>query len=320
MEVRLLAHTINPEETVAVAGKGCYSSDSAYDIALTPEDVSHTLDVIHPSCYEHAVFTFSISGISRVTSHQLVRHRVASYSQQSQRYVKPKDLDKEMLFDYVTPESVSEDDPSREQYEWAMKVINKVYKQLLGWGCPEEDARYILPNACTTSIVVTMNARELQHFCGLRRCSRAQWEIRELADRMAQAAEEACPELFRHFSLGPQCEQLDYCPEHKSCGKRRQFAEILTQAVLYGHQKAAEAAKRCSRVTAKTPTVKEGRSPTRYDTMTVSDLIDPDKTYLVQLGKGIIREVRVSRVTDKTRTAEEYREDGYEDLAKEVKE
>ena len=303
MEVRLLTYTKNPEETVAVAGKGCYSAEPAYDICLTPVGIDHTLGVIHPSCYEHAVFTFSISGISRVTSHQLVRHRMASYSQQSQRYVKPKDLDKEMLFDYVTPESVSEDDPSMEQYEWAMKVINKVYKQLLGWGCPEEDARYILPNACTTSIVVTMNARELQHFCGLRRCSRAQWEIRELADRMAQAAEEACPELFRHFSLGPQCEQLGYCPEHKSCGKHLQFANILTQAVLYGDQKAAEAAKRCSRGTAKTRTVKEGRPLTREDMMTVNDFIDPNKTYAVQLGKGILGEVKKTEVTDKTSTA-----------------
>jgi thymidylate synthase (FAD) len=106
-----------------------------------------------------------------------------------------------------------------------MWVINKVYQQLLGWGCPEEDARYILPNACTTSITVTMNARELQHFCGLRRCTRAQWEIRELADKMAQAAEEACPELFKHFSLGPQCEQLGYCPEHKSCGRYKKEAK-----------------------------------------------------------------------------------------------
>jgi thymidylate synthase (FAD) len=223
ISVKLIAHTVNPAETVAVAGKGCYSARPACDIALTPEGIDKTLGVIHPSCYEHAVFTFSISGISRVTSHQLVRHRMASYSQQSQRYVKPKDLDKDMLFDYVMPESVSEDSPSAEQYEWAMKVINKVYKQLLGWGCPEEDARYILPSACTTSIVVTMNARELQHFCGLRRCTRAQWEIRELADKMAQAAEEACPELFRHFSLGPQCEQLGYCPEHKGCGRYPSF-------------------------------------------------------------------------------------------------
>ena len=272
MEVRLLTYTKNPEETVAVAGKGCYSDKPAYDIALTPEGIDHTLDVIHPSCYEHAVFTFSISGISRATSHQLVRHRMASYSQQSQRYVKPKDLDKEMLFDYVTPEPIFARLHLLDQYEWAMKVINKVYAQLLKEGVPEEDARYLLPNACTTNITVTMNARELQHFCGLRRCSRAQWEIRELANKMALAAEEACPELFKHISLGPQCEQLGYCPEHKSCGKRPQFANILTQAVLYGNQKAAEAAKRYSRIKAK------------------------------------------------ERTAKEYREDGYEDLAKQKEE
>jgi len=293
MEVRLLAHTINPEETVAVAGKGCYSAKPAYDIALTPVGIDHTLGVIHPSCYEHAVFTFSISGISRVTSHQLVRHRMASYSQQSQRYVKPKDLDKEMLFEYITPESVSEDSPSREQYEWAMKVINKVYKQLLGWGCPEEDARYLLPNACTTNIVVTMNARELQHFCGLRRCTRAQWEIRELAEKMAWAAEDACPELFRHFSLGPQCEQLGYCPEHKGCGKylRLDQRQMVNNEVLLVSPEISEE--------------------------TMNSIMERVKKAMEETAPIVVSaETRETVVTDKTRTAEEYREDGYEDLAR----
>ena len=292
MEVVLAATTFNQAVTVACAGKSCYSDKPAHKILLTPEGVDHTLEVIHPSCYEHAVFTFSISGISRVTSHQLVRHRMASYSQQSQRYVKPKDLDKEMLFDYVTPESVSEDDPSMEQYEWAMKVINKVYKQLLGWGCPEEDARYILPNACTTNIVVTMNARELQHFCSLRRCARAQWEIRELADRMAQAAENACPGLFKHFSLGPQCEQLGYCPERKGCGKMSSLKGIITMPALTDEQ-IEEAKEKILAVMESIHTVPIVALPT---------------------------DIRESKVTDKTRTAEEYREDGYEDLAKQKEE
>ena len=287
MEVVLAATTFNPAVTVACAGKSCYSDKPAHKILLTPEGIDKTLGVIHPSCYEHAVFTFSISGISRVTSHQLVRHRMASYSQQSQRYVKPKDLDKEMLFDYVTPESVSEDDPSREQYEWAMKVINKVYKQLLGWGCPEEDARYILPNACTTNITVTMNARELQHFCGLRRCTRAQQEIRELADKMAQAAEEACPELFRHFSLGPQCEQLGYCPEHRSCG-RMPTINVRIEGVNMNLPKLTE-----------------------EEVATLMKAIEGTRPVIFISGED-----RESRVTDKTRTSEEYREDGYEDLAK----
>ncbi len=228
MEVKLIAHTTNPADTVAVAGKGCYSPMPASDIVLDPKDVDHTLEVIHPSCYEHAVFTFSISGISRVTSHQLVRHRMASYSQQSQRYVKPlcgesplEQSEYTPLFQCVIPESIK----NTKYYEnkrvaKVMWILNGLYRTLLEEGVPEEDARYLIPQGVTTSIVVTMNARELQHFCGLRRCTRAQWEIREVADKMAQAAEEACPELFRHFSLGPQCEQLGYCPEHKGCGRR----------------------------------------------------------------------------------------------------
>lgn len=227
IRVELIDHTGDAAHTVAVAGKGCYSALPACDIELTPGEVDKTLGVIHPSCYEHAVFTFSISGISRVTSHQLVRHRMASYSQQSQRYVKPKRQPGETyapLFSWVVPDSIK-DSKYATDYDKAIWIIGGVYENLLKNGVPEEDARYLLPGACTTAITVTMNARELQHFCGLRRCKRAQWEIRELADKMAQAAEKACPELFKHFSLGPQCEQLGFCPEHKSCGRYKKEAK-----------------------------------------------------------------------------------------------
>ena len=294
MEVKLLAHTIDPAGTVAVAGKGCYSPMPASDIVLDPKDVEHTLGVIHPSCYEHAVFTFSISGISRATSHQLVRHRMASYSQQSQRYVKPKDLDSEtMAFEYVIPETIPKDIVSG--YQKVMESLNRAYIRLLRLGIPEEDARYILPNACTTNIVVTMNARELQHFCGLRRCSRAQWEIRELADRMAQAAEEACPELFKHFSLGPQCEQLGYCPEHKGCGRKQSLDAILRyeKGIL----------------------IMPDLTDEQLGEMKEKVIAAMESTHAVPI-IALPTDTRESRVTDKTRTAEEYREDGYEDLAK----
>ena len=293
MEVKLLAHTIDPADTVAVAGKGCYSAKPAYDIDLTSEDIDKTLGVIHPSCYEHAVFTFSISGISRVTSHQLVRHRMASYSQQSQRYVKPKDTDgKTMAFEYVAPRSISKYPMLEWVYQDAMKAVNKAYTQLLTAGVPEEDARYLLPNACTTNIVVTMNARELQHFCGLRRCTRAQWEIRELAEKMAWAAEDACPELFKHFSLGPQCEQLGYCPEHKGCGKylRLDQRQMVNNEVLLVSPEISEE--------------------------TMNSIMERVKKAMEETAPIVVpAETRETVVTDKTRTAEEYREDGYEGLA-----
>jgi len=294
MEVKLLTHTMNAAETVAVAGKGCYSAKPSCDIELTPGEVDKTLGVIHPSCYEHAVFTFSISGISRVTSHQLVRHRMASYSQQSQRYVKPKRQPGETyapLFSWVVPDSIKNSKYATD-YDKAMWIIGGVYEDLLKNGVPEEDARYLLPGACTTAITVTMNARELQHFCGLRRCTRAQWEIRELADKMAQAAEEACPELFRHFSLGPQCEQLGYCPEHKGCGKylRLDQRQMVNNEVLLVSPEISEE--------------------------TMNSIMESVKKAMEETAPIVVpAETRETAVTDKTRTAEEYREDGYEDLA-----
>lgn len=116
MDVKIIAYTPDAERVVAAAARGCYShADSGRLIdTMKDKDVKKTLSVAHPSCFEHVSFTFVVSGISRVTSHQLVRHRLASFSQQSQRYVKPKDLNTDMSFDYVTPESICEDDPSKE--------------------------------------------------------------------------------------------------------------------------------------------------------------------------------------------------------------
>ena len=178
----------------------------------------------HISVLEHCALTFAIEGISRACSHQLVRHRLASYSQQSQRYV---NMDG---FEYVTPKSIRAEDYDMVMVEYEaeeecaefaffdiMRRISALYKELIKNGVPEEDARYILPNACCTNIVVTMNARELRHFLGLRLCSRAQWEIRELAERMLELLKEECPVLFE--DVGPQCEQLGYCPEEKGCGR-----------------------------------------------------------------------------------------------------
>lgn len=182
----------------------------------------------HLSVLEHAVATFSIEGISRACSHQLVRHRLASYSQQSQRYVV------QYPFKYVTPETIEEDEATDDLYIQAMMAIEGAYAELIALGIPEEDARYILPNACCTNMVVTMDLRELSHACGLRRCSRAQWEIRELFDAMAEQVvremmgqmdiraprdEEDHRDVVALIDLfQPQCVQRHGCPEEKGCG------------------------------------------------------------------------------------------------------
>lgn len=149
----------------------------------------------HGSVLEHCCFTFSIEGISRACSHQLVRHRIASYSQQSQRYVKG---DK---FGYVIPPEIEKNPTLKAGYELHMKRIMEDYEALIESGIKKEDARYLLPNATTTNIVVTMNARELLHFIGLRTSPRAQWEIRELAKEMLRQVKEVAPVIFGEIEL-----------------------------------------------------------------------------------------------------------------------
>lgn len=180
----------------------------------------------HMSVLEHCTLTFAIEGISRVCSHQLVRHRLMSFEQLSQRFVRMDGAG------YVTPGSIKGKsmgtiyDPFEgrreamleEEYGAIMRNAFSAYRRLIEkYGIPEEDARYVLPNACCTNIVVSMNLREFMHFCGLRRCARAQWEIREMADKMAEEVVSYVPWL-RDW-LGPQCERLGYCPEAKSCGR-----------------------------------------------------------------------------------------------------
>lgn len=215
MKVTLMAYTPNAELIVAHAGRVCYSADGHDEInekMNTGEiDVGNQLNVIHGSCYEHATFTFGIEGISRDCSHQLVRHRLASFSQQSQRYVK---MDGENVY---CPKAIAEDEELRAMFRYITALSFEFYERLMDHGVKKEDARYVLPGATTSNIVVTMNARELMHFFGLRCCTRAQFEIRELADKMLDAVKEVAPMIFR--DAGPQCKQLGYCPEHKSCGK-----------------------------------------------------------------------------------------------------
>jgi len=160
----------------------------------------------------HLSFTFAVEGISRACSHQLVRHRVASFSQQSQRYIQVKRLNEHV----VTPPIITE----KAAYDFAsfIDVASNVYSKMVEGGVPKEDARFVLPNATETSLLMTMDGRSLMHFFGLRLCNRAQWEVREMAEEMLRQVRLAEPELFGE--IGPYCVQLGKCPEGRfSCGK-----------------------------------------------------------------------------------------------------
>ena len=216
MIVKLLAYTQNADAICAAAGNSCYSERPSYEIVedINSEKVlSRIVGMGHHSVIEHAAFTFSVEGVSRALTHQLVRHRVASYSQQSQRYVSMK------VPSFVTPHTVQDDPDAMKVFEDTMAEIWAAYGKLESMGIPAEDARYLLPNGCTTNITITMNARELLHFFSLRCCNRAQWEIREMADKMLELCREVSPVIFR--DAGPPCVRGP-CPEGKlSCGKPR---------------------------------------------------------------------------------------------------
>jgi thymidylate synthase (FAD) len=217
MKVTLIKHTPEPEQTVAAAARLCYSPDQVEELLeqMTPKRIQKLLNTLveqqHFSPFEHASFTFGISGVSRSLSHQLVRHRIASYSQQSQRYVAF------VAVPLVVPPSISSDPAALEVFEQAMQTVRHAYRQLLD-KVPAEDARYVLPNACQTNLVVTMNARSLYNFFHLRCCNRAQWEIRELAWRMLALVRQVAPTLFK--SAGPGCWGEGGCQEGAmSCGE-----------------------------------------------------------------------------------------------------
>lgn len=247
MKVKLLAHTPDAEELIASAGKLCYSPVGVDDIyqKLDKESTQKYIDMLvslgHESPLEHASFTFAAEGVSRTLTHQLVRHRLASYSQQSQRYVK---IDS---FEYIIPPAIEEDLKAKEIFIKAMEadqktymdltdiLFEKNYNELINNGLNEkeakskaekisiEDARYVFPNACETKIVFTMNARTLLHFFSLRCCNRAQWEIRNLAYEMVKICKSIYPSLFKN--AGPSCVN-GACPEGKmSCGRAHEVRE-----------------------------------------------------------------------------------------------
>lgn len=228
MLVELIAHTNDPERTIAAAAKLCYS-DAHIDAlleGLTPEKTAAFLqklsDVGHASPIEHASFTFGIEGVSRTFLAQVTRHRIGSFSVQSQRYVSYAGG-----FGYIVPPAIRALGSDAEaEYHAQMAQMQAWYE---GWQKrlgdagekSNEDARFVLPGACETRVLLTMNARELRHFFSLRMCSRAQWEIRELAGAMFDLCCREAPALFR--DAGPGCLR-GACPEgEKSCGKQAQI-------------------------------------------------------------------------------------------------
>ena len=247
MEVKLLAYTPQPEKTVACAAKLCYAAadiDTVYE-GLTEEKTASFLEMLgsigHESPIEHASFTFGIQGVSRSLLAQITRHRVASYSMQSQRYVK------ENAFEFVLPPEIEAIPAAKEEFLRAMEEDQKHYenltallkekhkRELLAQGEDEksanrkaekkaiEDARFVLPNACATKMICTMNARSLLNFFTHRCCNRAQWEIRALAVEMLKEVKAVAPHIFE--KAGPPCLRGN-CPEGKmSCGKMKEVRE-----------------------------------------------------------------------------------------------
>ena len=256
-KVTLITHTPDPEMTIASAARLCYSPATIAEVQekLTPEKAGEFVEMLaglgHQSPIEHAVFTFGIEGVSRALLAQITRHRIASFSVQSQRYVREND------FEVVVPPQIAEVPEAKAEFELAMRESIAHYqkiaellksrreRELLEQGLSPkaaasraektaiEDARFVLPNACDTKMIVTMNARSLQNFFHLRCCSRAQWEIRALAEEMLRLVYPVAPHLFR--TAGPACVSGP-CPEGRMCcGKtaevRAQYAALKGEPV-----------------------------------------------------------------------------------------
>ena len=211
MRVELIAFTPTASGVCCDAAAICTASENGY------RSLQHSLASGHESVLEHAVFTFRVEGISRVTLAQLTRHRLASFSVQSQRYVKLEDPE------LVVPESIRTSAFAAEA-ESSMRYMLNLYHRMVEEGIPAEDARYVTPQSVPTSLIVTMNARELRHFFTLRCCNRAQWEIRELAEEMLKLCKKEAPVIFE--AAGPGCVSGP-CPEGaKSCGQFEEMREL----------------------------------------------------------------------------------------------
>ena len=219
--VKLISKPENMLKTIYTACRTCYSADSPlniYDCDSAQDEekmlklISRVVSSGHYSTIEHIQVSFAISNISRACSHQLVRHRHMSFSQKSQRYVKEKGQ-----FDYLTPNTIEKNEELNKKFDEFMAKVSEFYLELTEAGIPAEDARAVLPNAASTSMVASLNLREMIHLANLRLCTRAQTEIRILVKRM-------CDELIKEEPwlkdyLVPKCERFGFCDEDKSCGR-----------------------------------------------------------------------------------------------------
>lgn len=220
MKVKLIVSTPNILDVLYTSARTCYNEGSPidmwFDVCTIPTDkklklIEFCIKNMHHSVLEHCYFTFAIEGISRATSLQLVRHRLCSFSQQSQRYC---EFNKENL-SYVTPVTIQEDKEAKDKFDKLMQNISDVYECFLEWGIPAEDARAVLPNACTTNINMSMNLRQFIHICQERLCGSAQQEIRDLVSKMRDEVLRLEPWLEPH--LQPKCVLMNKCTEGKKC-------------------------------------------------------------------------------------------------------
>ena len=231
MKVSILTHTMLPETIVAASAKLCYSKEADPDrlvqeLSTEPQERSRFVHLLvkagHESPVEHASFTFGIEGVSRSLLAQITRHRIASYSVKSQRYVE------ESGFDYVIPPKIAIHPEAERKFRDFMRDCQEMYNELRqSFGIEPEDARFVLPNACCTSLVATFNVRSLYNFFNLRCCYRAQWEIRNLATEMLRLVRRVAPALFK--DAGPRC-LTGPCPEGEICGRgdeaRKKFRNL----------------------------------------------------------------------------------------------
>ena len=238
LKVMMISHSPNPEKVVAAAAKMCYSNSGAENILDKLDDektakfLEHLTQMGHESPLEHISFTFAVEGVSRALLAQLTRHRLASYSVKSQRYVE------EAGYTYITPPEILAYPDAKALYDQTMADIGKAYEELTKVLFEKhkatmdekaakkkaiEDARFVLPNACETKLIMTFNARSLLNLFKMRCCNRAQWEIQALADEILRQVKEVAPVIFRY--AGPECVR-GVCPEGSmSCGKRSEMRE-----------------------------------------------------------------------------------------------
>jgi thymidylate synthase (FAD) len=234
MNVKLIGFTPNPEKLPAMAAKLTHSKTKPEDLDKSSEKelkaiLDHVVNQGHTSVIEHTCFTFAISDVSRSLTHQLVRHRIASYAQQSQRYVNLNDPC------YVTPPKIIKNNIMKKAYDETMENIWSQYNKLIEMGIPAEDARFVLPNATCTNIIVTMNARSLMNFFELRCCQHAQWEIRQLANKMLKEVKKIAPTIFK--KAGPALQlyskkQVQHVKQRKFVLKIKKIVHFIQNDVL----------------------------------------------------------------------------------------